>query len=37
MIIVFGYVGFEVDKRVVEIVDVDIVVGGYINMFLYIG
>uniref|UniRef100_A0A8W8JH47 5'-nucleotidase n=1 Tax=Magallana gigas TaxID=29159 RepID=A0A8W8JH47_MAGGI len=36
-IIALGHAGFEVDKRVAEIADVDIVVGGHTNTFLYTG
>lgn len=33
-----GYFGIDMDKKIVKEVDgVDIVVGGYINIFFYIG
>lgn len=36
-IIAVGHAGFEVDKKIAKIPNVDIVVGGHSNTFLYSG
>lgn len=36
-IIALGHAGFTVDKAVAKIPDVDVVVGGHTNTFLYTG
>ena len=36
--IALGHAGFEIDKRIArEVEDIDIVVGGHTNTFLYTG